>query len=135
MKRRAGMKANRIANPAAYVERNQAYHAAHRDKRLAQMAKWLTNNKHVHNAIEARRHAQKLKATPVWANGEYDQLVIAEAYELARRRTLMTGVIWHVDHIIPLRSKRVCGLHCASNLRVITKSENCSKQNRYWPDM
>ena len=28
-----------------------------------------------------------------------------------------TGQRWEVDHIVPIKSKLVCGLHCASNLR------------------
>jgi hypothetical protein len=40
-----------------------------------------------------------------------------------------------VDHIIPLKSDFVCGLHCHTNLRVITAEENKAKNNRYWPDM
>lgn len=133
--RRAKMKAYREADPAGKTQRDRVYHAANRSKRLAQMATWLAKNMDVHNAGEAKRHAQKLKATPAWAEDEYEQLVIVEMYDLARRKTELTGIIWHVDHIVPLQSKRVCGLHCMANLRVITKAENCSKQNRFWPDM
>ena len=36
-----------------------------------------------------------------------------------------------VDHVVPLQSKFVCGLHCEANLQVITKSKNASKCNRF----
>jgi hypothetical protein len=67
------------------------------------------------------------KAKPKWANG----FIIKEIYDLARLRSEMTGVEWHVDHIIPIRSKKVCGLHVHSNLQVITRTDNMKKGNRF----
>lgn len=68
---------------------------------------------------------------PAWAN----KFFIEEIYELARRRTEITGFPWHVDHIVPLKSELVCGLHVQSNLRVIPAVENHKKKNYFWPDM
>ena len=59
-----------------------------------------------------------------------DVLVMLEARELARTRTAETGIVWEVDHIVPLRGATVSGLHCAENLQVIPKSLNISKGNR-----
>jgi hypothetical protein len=58
-----------------------------------------------------------------------------EIYHLARIRTKSTGVIHHVDHIVPLRSKLVCGLHVPENLQVIEGKLNLRKNNKWWPDM
>jgi len=72
----------------------------------------------------AKRKAQKLNATPIWANS----ICIAQLYKECPEGS-------HVDHIVPLRSRLVCGLHCEDNMQYLTMSVNLSKGNRYWPDM
>lgn len=39
----------------------------------------------------------------------------------------------HVDHIIPLKSRFVCGLHVLENLQYMGGDENKSKQNKVDP--
>lgn len=75
--------------------------------------------------------AKKFKATPLWA----DEFIMSEAYDLAQLRTNVMGFKWEVDHIVPLQSKVVCGLHTQDNLQVIPSRLNKSKGNHYWPDM
>ena len=95
------------------------------------IAKWARENPQKVNALIAKRTAAKLQATPVWA----DQSAIERIYAEAARITKETGVRHEVDHIVPLQSDIVCGLHWEGNLQVLTKAENISKLNRYWPDM
>lgn len=71
---------------------------------------------------------------PKWF-GEFDKLVLSEAHLLARLRTKLFGMAWHVDHIVPLGGKLVSGLHCASNIAVIPAAVNFRKSNKVWPDM
>jgi hypothetical protein len=75
-----------------------------------------------------------LEATPAWAKDEFNDFVVGEMYSLARQRTKTMGIKWVVDHIVPLQSRLVCGLHWWKNLRVIPDSLNKSKGNRLWPD-
>ncbi len=89
--------------------------------------KYRKANRHKANAIDAKRRASKLKATPAWANKFY----IEEIYRLAKDRTKLHGFVWHVDHIVPLINKNVCGLHCEHNLQVIPAHENLKKGNRF----
>jgi hypothetical protein len=79
------------------------------------------------NAYNASRRAMARQATPGWA----DKAAIREIYEEAVRLTAMTGVRFHVDHIVPLKGKNVCGLHTQDNLRVVPHYENESKGNRW----
>jgi hypothetical protein len=86
------------------------------------------------NIHTARRRAAVLSAG-VSFNTELFELVEIEAYGLARLRTEMTGEEWEVDHIVPLQSQLVCGLHNENNLCVITRKSNNQKLNLIWPDM
>lgn len=77
-----------------------------------------------------QRRAAKLRATPAWADHEKIVKIYAEA---AAMRLL--GIDVHVDHVVPLISERVSGLHVHTNLRLLLASDNAAKGNRYWPDM
>lgn len=92
---------------------------------------WQEKNKDKLTAKAAARRALKFQATPAWADLEK----IEEIYAEARRLSLETGVIHHVDHVVPLKSKWVCGLHVEANLEIVPGVENLSKGNRIWPDM
>jgi hypothetical protein len=84
-----------------------------------------------HAAAASRRIAQRLRATPAWA----DEAAMQHFYDEAAQATRASGAAHEVDHIVPLQSKKVCGLHCEANLRVLGRLENIRKGNRFWPDM
>ena len=77
------------------------------------------------------REARVRNQQPAWA----DKKRIRWVYKLARILTDLTEIEFQVDHIVPIKSKIVSGLHVHSNLQILTKSENSSKNNRYWPQM
>src|SRR6267378_3222686 len=125
---------------------NKAYREAHREKLQAYqknyvrenrakvnalMRAWMKNNRHKVNERCNRHRAHKVHATPKWAN----RFFLQEAYHLAVLRTRATGIKWHVDHIVPLNSKIVCGLHVEYNIRVIPALDNLKKGNAQWPHM
>lgn len=71
-----------------------------------------------------------IRATPVWA----DRGELSKLYERARELTRITKTRHVCDHIIPLTHPYVCGLHVASNLRVVPWRVNAVKSNRWSPD-
>jgi len=77
------------------------------------------NNRNLFNAREAKRRAIKLNATPRFANLKK----IKEIY-------LNCPKGYHVDHIIPLQNKNVCGLHVEWNLQYLTANANQKKSNK-----
>ena len=81
------------------------------------------------NAQNTMYQTTKLDRTPPWLTKKH-KFQIGLKYELAANLTDLFGEPYEVDHIIPLRGKKVCGLHVPWNLQVITKAENCSKGNR-----
>jgi hypothetical protein len=117
-------------NPEAVRASKLAYFEANKEKATAATRKWQAENPHKRNAITARRYADKTRATPAWANLR----VIEMFYLHARHLSETTGEPHHVDHIIPLRNKWVCGLHVEHNLQVLTGAENVKKLNRFKPD-
>lgn len=86
---------------------------------------WERRNPGKKQAISAKRRAVKLKATPMWFVFEKEQ--IDELYIASQQLTVSTGVLYTVDHIVPLQGELACGLHCLSNLRVLIGQENFSK--------
>jgi hypothetical protein len=107
------------------------YYFKHKAKCLERTASWRSNNPGASAFAVAKRRANQLTATPLWAN----RFFMKEAYRLAAMRTKMFGFRWQVDHTIPLQSDVVCGLHCEANLAVIPQLDNVRKSNRVWPDM
>lgn len=90
---------------------------------------WKRNNTlkiYADNKARRRKHRQ---ATPKWLTRQ-QKTEIRQIYQIAITMTKTTGERYVVDHIIPLRSDVVCGLHVPWNLRVITHEENSAKSNR-----
>ena len=106
----ARRKKYRKNNPEKVKESNRIYRENNRDKR---------------NADKAKRRATKKQATPPWYDTEHKD--IQSLYKKAKE------VGSHVDHIIPLVNKLVCGLHTIANLQLLSPTENMSKSNKFDP--
>lgn len=95
-------------------------------KRRASLKKWSLKNGPYLRERDRRRYADKLNATPSWADIE----AMRAFYKKAKELTEKTGVPHEVDHIYPLKSPIMCGLHVPCNLQILTKAENSAKKNR-----
>jgi Skp family chaperone for outer membrane proteins len=100
------------------------------DKRKDVANSWVKRNKSYMCQRTRLRFAKAMNAVPFWADKKKTQ----EIYDKARNMR-MTGVDVVVDHVVPLVSDFVCGLHWHGNLEIINRIENIRKSNKYWPDM
>ena len=114
------------------VRKMQEYHTANREQILARKSRYYGENVARFLAANAKRRAQEKSAAPGW-DPELDEFVMSEAFELAKLRAAAFGGEWHVDHIVPLRAKTVCGLHNAFNVQVVPAKYNLRKNNRFNP--
>ena len=83
------------------------------------------NNRAAFNFNGSVRRSLKKNATPEWFEKDKIKLLYKKAKWLER----LTGLKYHVDHIIPLNHPEVCGLHVWANLQILEKSENLKKSN------
>lgn len=129
----------RERNPEYMVEYLKRWWANNRDKarqyRLRQYTKdaqtnWRYNNRGVVNFYTRCRQAAIRRATPKWANMDE----IRTIYQQCHSVTLSTGESHHVDHIVPILGKNVCGLHVPQNLQILPKRTNLRKSNKHESD-
>jgi hypothetical protein len=111
-------------------EYKKSMYYKHIEKNLATKKEYRQANKGKINALCAARKIHIKQRTPKWLT-EIDFDRIKNEYKLAEILSKLTGISYHVDHIIPLRGKLVSGLHVPSNLRVIIGKENISKKNKF----
>jgi len=113
--------ANKEAVKAAAKTRpahvRKEYQKAWKDKNLL----WVRAD----TKARRRKHRQ---ATPKWLNRQ-QKTDIRAFYQAAITMSKTSGEQYVVDHIWPLRSDSVCGLHVPWNLRVVTQQENLAKSN------
>jgi len=107
-----------------WLERaDEAWHKRQLDHRRAKGREWKKLNP---DKVAA---AGKNKAKPAWL----PRLALDEVYAKRREVSERTGVEHHVDHIVPLHGKTVCGLHVPWNLQVLPAKENHTKNDRLLP--
>lgn len=111
--------------------REITYKESHRTEARYRSSMWAKKNPERTTFLARKHQAARLNAVPKWAN----EFFMDEAYRLSALRTKVTGIKWEVDHIVPLQSKLVCGLHCEQNIQVIPALLNKKKSNVHWPDM
>jgi len=82
--------------------------------------KWKKANKGLVNYHTNARRLRTKNQTPKWA----DQEAIKAFYEACPEGH-------HVDHVIPLKGKNVCGLHTVQNFQYLTAKANVEKGNSF----
>jgi len=114
---------NYYENKEYYSEIQKAYYYEHKDYFAQRQKEYVQENQSYFNAIARERRAIKLQAKPDWS----EDYLIKEFY-----KSCPEG--YDVDHIVPLKSEVVCGLHCLDNLQYLPRLDNRSKGNRLLPE-
>lgn len=129
------LKANPDFYKKYYAEKSEALKIAAKSYRFRNPEKikislkaYKIKNRSKFTALEMERQARKINATPKWLTVEHEKQIYM-IYMVAQQTTLSSGYKCHVDHIVPLKGKGVCGLHVPWNLRVVSQSYNSKKHN------
>lgn len=96
---------------------------------LLRLKEWVRNNPGKVAARGRRYQAAKRGAVPAWTTPEMEAQIVA-LYESAVILSATSDEPFEVDHIVPICSKIVCGLHVPWNLQLLPSSENKKKGNR-----
>lgn len=91
---------------------------------------WYKLNKHKARANSLKYPTSKIKATPPWLTKEQLQ-EMEDFHWLAEDLFKVSGQRYHVDHVVPLQGKYVCGLHVPWNLGVLPDDLNIAKRNHF----
>ena len=121
---RAQQAAAHAANPEPARQRTKAWVEANPERAAEGFRRYQQSNRAKVNRRNALRRKYHKLATPVWVDVDAlrDAYLEAEYFQL------------EVDHIIPLRGKRVCGLHVPENLQLLSSEANRRKGNRFEVD-
>lgn len=110
------------------LQRSRDWFRDNKEQAKANKKLWASKNREALTAYRRNRKKRIMARTPSWFS-DLDRFIIVEAYTLAIDRKALTGLDWHVDHMIPLYSRVASGLHLGCNIQVIPAYMNLMKMN------
>lgn len=121
-----------LSNRARILEQNRQWRETNSERMKELVREWTdanpervaTNQKRWAEANSGKIREKDIfrrvgKRCPPWVDREELALIYAACPK---------G--WHVDHIVPLNGRTVCGLHVPWNLQFLTPSDNRRKHNK-----
>lgn len=123
----------RAKNPTRAAEDGRKYYAANKETEKARKSAYRKANLPRYRELDRRRNKEKVAknaarrarknmATPSW--------LTADQHQQMRAFYKATPADHEVDHIVPLISDIVCGLHVPWNLQYLTVEDNRKKGNK-----
>lgn len=128
----------RKENRSKHVEYSREYYRENKESLLQQQKEYYSKNKDAYYARAAERRALKVSRSYNCFSEEVLRIYkecrqINSKLSMCVSSDITTDMQYHVDHIIPLKSDFICGLHIPTNLDIIEGRENVSKQNKFTP--
>ncbi len=117
-------KRHKSENPQKYTQYKRQEYARHVEKyrENAKAYRASKKGKGIRQALGRERSLRKSAATPPWLTKDHRKEM--QLIYINRPQG------HHVDHIIPLKGKNVCGLHVPWNLQYLPAAENIRKRNK-----
>jgi hypothetical protein len=119
----------RLNNIDKIKVQNKNSYEKNKQKVLERSKVWKKNNPASVLAKNSRSRAKKFSATPSWLTKDHKTFIEIQ-YQMAAFLTEQFGIKFHVDHIDPLKSEYLSGLHVPWNLQVIPAADNIRKSNK-----
>lgn len=110
------------------AKKTQAWQSTYPERYSSLLNEWRKQNPHRIIGYGKKRYGVIKNQRPLLTKNMIED--IYNIYNLAREMTERTGVIYHVDHIIPIHGKGFTGLHVPWNLQIIPAQQNLKKGNK-----
>lgn len=116
-----------VSNYSCYMCSKTRYYATlktekYKDARSRQSKREYAKNRNRYYLNNAKRRGREKRATPTWLTDNHISIMLN--FYKGRPEG------FHVDHIVPLCGKNVCGLNVPWNLQYLPKHDNLSKGNQ-----